>query len=212
MRIRKIHRILGLVLLLPFLGWTVTGLVFFIKPGYEGAFELLQPKTYPLDGTLSVTSDPAWLEFRYLRTILGTHLLVRTSEGWLHLDPASLRPRDKPTEDEVRSLVIDAFSTHPQRYGNITSISNNTITTDTNTRIILDWKRLSLQQRGTDTDRIDLLYRIHYLQWTGITVVDRILGPLGLALVLALSVLGLLLAKGSTRLKQVRSSDQAGLA
>jgi hypothetical protein len=95
------------------------------------------------------------------------------------LDPGSLRPRDRPTEDEIRSLLSDAFSAHPQRYGNITSIANNTVTTDTNTRIVLDWKRLSLQQRGTDTDRIDLLYRIHYLQWTGVTVVDRILGPLG---------------------------------
>jgi len=79
--------------------------------------------------------------------------------------------------------------------------TNNTITTDTNTRIVLDWKRLTLQQRGMDTDRIDLLYRIHYLQWTGVTAIDRILGPLGLALVLALSILGLMLARGSARLK-----------
>ncbi|HEV8482946.1 MAG TPA: hypothetical protein VGV87_05245 [Blastocatellia bacterium] len=201
MRIRKLHRAIGLVLLLPFLGWTLTGLVFFIKPGYEGAFELLQPRTYPLDETLSIRADPTWLEFRCLRTILGSHLLVRTSEGWLHLDPASLRPKDKPTEDEIRSLLADAFSSHPQRYGNITSIANSTITTDTNTRIALDWNRLSLQQRGTDTDRIDLLYRIHYLQWTGVRVIDRILGPLGLAMVLSLSILGVCLAKGSARLK-----------
>ena len=199
MRIRRIHRAIGVVLLLPFLGWAVTGLVFFIKPGYEGAFESLQPRTYALDEHLSIRADPTWVEFRCLRTILGSHLLVRTSEGWLHLDAASLRPKEKPTEDEIRSLLSDAFSAHPQRYGNITSISNNTITTDTNARVVLDWKRLSLQQRGTDTDRIDLLYRIHYLQWTGITVIDRILGPLGLGLVLALSILGVWLAKGSTK-------------
>ena len=192
---------MGLVLLLPFLGWTVTGLVFFVKPGYEGAFELLQPKTYPIEVTQTITTDPTWLEFRCLRTILGSHLLVRTSEGWLHLDPVTMRPKDKPSEDEVRSLVVDAFSTHPQRYGHITGISNSTVTTDTNIRIVLDWNRLSLQQRGTDTDRIDLLYRIHYLQWTGITVIDRILGPLGLALVLALSIMGVCLAKGSAKLK-----------
>jgi hypothetical protein len=148
---------------------------------------------------VSIRADPAWLEFRCLRTILGNHLLVRTPDGWLHLDPANLRPREKPTEDEIKSLVSDAFSAHPQRYGNIASISNYTITTDTNTRVVLDWKRLSLQQRGTDTDRIDLLYRIHYLQWTGITVIDRILGPVGLALVLALSILGLWLARAPSR-------------
>ena len=154
-----------------------------------------------MDGDLSIRADPTWLEFRCLRTILGSHLLVRNSEGWLHLDPKSLRPKEKPTEEEIRSLVSDAFSAHVQRYGNITAISNNTITTDTNVQVVLDWKRLTLQQRGRDTDRIDLLYRIHYLQWTGITVIDRILGPLGLALVFVLSVLGVWLAKGAARVK-----------
>ena len=199
MRIRKLHRVIGLVLLLPFLGWSVTGFLFFVKPGYEGAFESLQLRTYPLDGDLSISADPTWLEFRCLKTILGSHLLVRTSEGWLHLDPRSLRPKEKPTEEEIRSLVSDAISAHVQRYGNIIGISDNTITTDTNIRVVLDWKRLTLQQRGRDTDRIDLLYRIHYLQWTGITVIDRILGPVGLALVLTLSILSLWLAKGSAR-------------
>ena len=61
-QIRRLHRSVGLVLLLPFLGWAITGFVFFVKPGYEGAYETLQPKTYPLDlGTVAVMADPSWL-------------------------------------------------------------------------------------------------------------------------------------------------------
>jgi hypothetical protein len=208
MRIRKLHRIIGLVLVVPFLGWVITGLVFFIKPGYSGAYELLQPKTYPLDAAVSVRADPTWLEFRCFKTILGSHLLARTSEGWLHLDPANLRQKENPTEDEIRLLLADAFSANPARYGHISGISSHTIVTDTNARITLDWKRLSFQQRGSDTDRIDLLYRIHYLQWTGITVIDRVLGPVGLFLVFLLSVLGVRLGIDSMRASAPPSPDR----
>src|SRR6185295_16198060 len=79
MRIRRLHRIIGIVLLLPFLGWAITGLIFFIKPGYEGAYEVLSPKTYSLDRAISISPDPSWLEFRYFRTILGEHLIARTN-------------------------------------------------------------------------------------------------------------------------------------
>jgi hypothetical protein len=49
---------------------------------------------------------------------------------------------------------------------------------------------MSLQQKGKDTDRIDLLYRIHYLQWTGFKRVDKIVGFAGLGLVMVLTTLG----------------------
>jgi hypothetical protein len=53
---------------------------------------------------------------------------------------------------------------------------------------------MSLQQRGKDTDRIDLLYKIHYLQWTGVKSVDRVVGFVGLMFVLTLTTLGAWLA------------------
>ena len=112
-------------MLVPLLGWAATGFVFFIKPGYEGAYELLQPKTYPLGGRLTITPAPSWLEFKYLRTVLGNHLLVRTAQGWQHLDPATLTLRKKPADDEIRLLMIDAFSINPGRYGQIAEISSN---------------------------------------------------------------------------------------
>jgi hypothetical protein len=194
MKIRALHRLIGIILLLPFFGWALTGLVFFIKPGYEGAYEVLSPKTYPLERPLTINPDPTWLEFRYLKTALGEHLLVRTDAGWSHLNPADGRPRGGPTEDEIRTLLKDAFSANPRRYGNISKVSGDTASTDTGVEVTVDWKRLSLQQRGTDTDRIDLLYKVHYLQWTGVTIIDRIVGITGIALVLALTVLGAWLA------------------
>jgi hypothetical protein len=194
MRARKIHRCIGIILLLPFLGWAITGLVFFIKPGYAAAYEILSPRTYPLNGALPINPDPAWLEFRFLRTVLGDHLLVRTDRGWQHLNPANKQPRVMPNESEVKLLLKDAFSVNPSRYGNISRVSGDKVWTDTGVEINIDWNRMSLQQRGKDTDRIDLLYRIHYLQWTGVKRLDKIVGLTGLVLVMALTTLGAWLA------------------
>lgn len=194
MRARTLHRVIGLVLLLPFFGWALTGLVFFVKPGYEGAYEALTPKTYPLERSVTINPAPGWLEFRYVRTALGDHLLVRTDAGWTHLNPADMRTREKPSEDEIRTLLNDAFTANPGRYGKVARVLGDTASTDTGVEVTVDWKRLSLQQRGRDTDRIDLLYKVHYLQWTGAPVVDRIVGITGIVLLLTLTILGVRLA------------------
>lgn len=194
MKARKLHRIIGVTLLLPFFGWAITGFVFFLKPGYSGAYEMLAPKTYPLIGAMQVTPDPTWLEFRYLRTVLGDHLLARTKSGWQQVNLADKQPRTIPNESEVRALVKEAFSANPSRYGNISRVSGDTVWTDTGVEINIDWNRMSLQQKGKDTDRIDLLYRMHYLQWTGFKSVDRIVGFTGLVLLMVLTTLGAWLA------------------
>jgi|SRR5215204_4476515 len=191
---RRLHRIIGIVLLLPLLAWALTGLIFFIKPGYVGAYEMLLPKTYPIETQLQITGEAGWQEFRYVRTILGDHLLVRTKSGWTQIDSANHQQRTQPTENEVRTLLKDAFSSNPGRYGEIASVKGNVATTNTGIEVTLDWNRLSLQQKGSDTDRIDLLYRIHYLQWTGVKSLDRVVGLVGIGLVLMLSGLGAWLA------------------
>ncbi len=187
---------LGLLLLLPMTAWAVTGFVFFVKPGYGLAYESLMVKTYPMQGGLPISAASDWLEYRGFRTLLGDHLLVRTTTGWLHLNPGTLQPAAAPTDADVRRLVTDAFTGNPRRYGNITGFDNGVISTDTGVKITLDWARVSLQQRGRDTDRIDRLYKVHYLQWTGVENIDRVLGFTGLTLVLALTALGVRLAFG----------------
>jgi uncharacterized iron-regulated membrane protein len=194
MRTRTVHRIIGIILLIPFVGWAITGLVFFIKPGYTGAYEVLTPKFYPINNQVLISENPNWLEVRYLRTILGDHLLVRTDFGWLNLNPNDKRPRSAATDDETRRLVQDAFSINPKRYGQIASVNGNTVTTDTGVVVTIDWNRMSLQQTGKDTKWIDSLYRIHYLQWTGVRSIDRVVGLTGITLVLILTGLGASLA------------------
>ena len=190
MRIRSVHRIIGILLFIPFFGWALTGLVFFIKPGYEGAYEMLALKTYPMTAGLPITSEPEWLELRYLRTILGDHLLARTKSGWIQLNPTTKQQRNLPSDEDLRKLLKDAFTVNPQRYGDISTINGTTVTTNTGVEVSVDWNRMSLQQKGRDTDRIDRLYRIHYLQWTGVKSIDRVAGIVGIAVVLVLTSLG----------------------
>ena len=194
MRTRTVHRVIGIILLIPLVSWAITGLVFFIKPGYTGAYEVLTPKFYPINNQVLISENPNWLEVRYLRTILGDHLLVRTESGWMNLNPNDKRPRSAATDDETRRLVQDAFSMNPKRYGQIVSVNGNTVTTDTGVVVTIDWNRMSLQQTGKDTKWIDSLYRIHYLQWTGVRSIDRVVGLTGIALVLILTGLGATLA------------------
>jgi hypothetical protein len=181
-------------MLLPFAGWAITGIVFFTKPGYGAAYDALAVKTYPLERPLIVQPDPAWREVRYLRTILGPHLIVRAAGGWAQLHPVTLQPSAPPAPEDVKRLIADALTANPVRYGRITALTGSVATTDTGATITFDWNRLALQQRGRDTDRIDLLYQVHYLQWTGQKTVDKVLGLGGLLLLIALTGLGARLA------------------
>ena len=162
-RIRTLHRILGLILVAPLVGWTVTGLLFFLKPGWDDAYSPLSVRTYPIADASVVPSGAGWLE--------------------------------------LRRLVDDAIASKRSRYGQIAGVTpaqdgySATLQTTTGAEIELDWKRLQLQQRGRDTRRIDALYRVHYLQWTGIRVLDQVLGVAGIFLLLILAALGVRMAR-----------------
>ena len=181
-------------MLLPLVGWAATGVVFFTKPGYGAAYDALAIRTYPIDSLIAARPDPAWREVRYLRTILGLHLLVRTGQGWSQLDPVTLQSAGPPPDEAIRRLIADAFTANPERYGHIVTLAGGAATTDTGALVSFDWNRMSLQQRGRDTDRIDLLYKVHYLQWTGQKTLDKIVGLAGLVMLVTLTVLGARLA------------------
>ena len=191
---RLLHKIIGVVLLLPLLGWAATGAIFFIKPGYAGAYEQLAIKTYPLDGGAAIRSQAGWREARVVRTVLGTHLLARTDAGWRNLDPSTLQPAPIPGEEGLLRLLQDAFTANPDRYGKIVRLVDRTAITNTGVEVVLDWDRLSLQQKGKDTARIDALYKIHYLQWTGHKTADKFVGGIGLMLLVVLTLIGARLA------------------
>ena len=84
-KLRTVHRLLGLLLLLPLLAWCVTGVLFHVKPGWSEAYAGLSLDLQPLQDLPPVTPDPEWREVRRLRTVLGDHLLVRTDAGWRYV-------------------------------------------------------------------------------------------------------------------------------
>jgi len=196
---QRLHKFVGLTLLLPFLGWIITAFIFYFKPGYDGAYESLQFKRYPLENVVILPADSAWSEIKYFRTILGNHLCVQAKDGWIQLDPITLKPRPLPTDEDLKFLLADAFSSNPERYGSVVSMWTDAIVTNTGVHVTMNWDRMSLYQRGADTNLIDLMYRIHYLQWTGIAGIDKVLGPLALMLILVLGILGIRLAFRTSR-------------
>jgi len=182
-------------MIFPFIAWAITGVFFFIKPGYSTAYERLPVKTYLLAeddiNQLTVSMQQSWLEVRYLRSILGLHLLAKNNQGWQQVDPITQKMIKQPTKLQVSTLINDAISINPQRYGQIKEIGGLDVTMTTNVTVTLDWNKMNLQQKGADTAFINTMYKIHYLQWTGLKSLDKVLGIIGLALVIILAMLGM---------------------
>jgi hypothetical protein len=186
---RKQHRLLGGILLLPFIAWSLTGVFFLVRPAYEQAYSVLSPKTYSAD-QINISAQPEWQEMRLLKTVLGLHLLVKQEGGWQQLDPDSLEVRATPVEADLVSFVEDAISQDTLRYGELLPGESDPFRTSTGVTIAVNWDSLSLYQQGLDTRWIDRIYRIHYLQWTGIAFLDTILGVAGLLLLLLMTATG----------------------
>ncbi len=199
MNLRKTHKIVGVVLAIPLLGWALTGIVFLTKPGYAGAYEQLAITTYPLVQTFSLKPLVNWHEARLVRTVLGYHLLLAGNGRTAHLDPQSFEARPLPTDADIKRLVYDAIGANSQRYGEIVAVDGGMVTTSTGVEIKLDWPNLSLAQAGRDTRLIDALYKIHYLQWSGRSFPDALLGVAGIVLLLSLTGLGLAVFISSRR-------------
>lgn len=187
---RKLHKLIGLTLVLPMVGWTLTGLVFFIKPGYQGAYEQLSVKKYPLGQSLTITPEENWQEIKLVQTVLGQHLLVKANNKSEHLDPVSMLVKPEPTTLEFTTLLNDAFASNKVRYGEIVSTNGLSAHTNTGVDVTLNWKSLRLSQTGQDTQLINLLYQIHYLQWTPFKALNQVLGIVGLVLLISLTFLG----------------------
>ena len=192
MYIKRIHQILGAIMLVPLLLWSITGFIFLTKPGYEGAYEQLQPKFYPINQTFNIDVS-GWTEAKVYRTILGAHLLVKDQGEWKNLSLTDMQEQAFPSEQNLKLLVNDAISENRNRYGEILHLNGQTIYTDTGVRISLDWNSLSLRQKGQDTDLINTLYNIHYLQWLDSPTFNKVLGFLGLFLLIALSGFGFIM-------------------
>lgn len=194
MKPSKLHRLLGLFLLLPLFIWAATGAFFIIKPGYQAAYEKITITAYPLLTNIELKEPQRWLESRQIRSILGHHLLVRDEEGWQQISTETQQPLPVPSNTALKMLFTDAIQHNTTRYGKITSVDALKARTSTEIKLTLDWNTLSLQQLGKDRAFISQLYKIHYLEWTGHPLIDGILEILGLGGLIVLSGLGLWLS------------------
>jgi len=206
---RKLHRTAGIIMLLPFIAWAATAVFFLVRPAYEQAYERLMIRHYPIETIPAITpSGDDWQETRYLRTALGDHLLVRTSAGWQHLHPDTHQVFEFPDPASLSTLLKDAFSNNPTRYGELTEVNGNQATTSTGVNIRVDWNSMHISQEGRDTRWINQVYDIHYLRWTGIRWFDQIFGLFGLFLLMFMTYSGARMAFGSPRRRPARETNR----
>jgi hypothetical protein len=197
----RAHRWLGVVLIAPLAIWTVTGLLFGLKPGWRRAYELLAVERpgEAIDAATLVVAPGSLGRVERLElfsTALGPVYRV-TRDGAVSLVDGrtgqALSPLDAA---RARALAEDAVARSPHRaaYGGV----SDTIVGDREVvvrfaggpEVTVDRDGGRLAQRGRDTARIDWLYRLHYLQWTGVAVVDRALPVVAIVAVWLLSGMG----------------------
>ncbi len=220
-RITALHRWIGLALSLVLILWTVTGLMFHLKPGWPGAYEMLDPVRRGSAIDIEAVQPPTAVAFR-VREATGAGQpitrfeLVDTALGPLYrVDLAGRAPVlvDARTGRVLSPLIVEdavtlardaaSRSSHPDRYGEVTAqeLGDDTvsITFDGGARVRVSRHDGSISQRGTDTDRIDRLYRLHYLQLSGNRTVDRVAAVVAIVATWALALLGIALFVGRLR-------------
>ncbi|MBV8759805.1 MAG: PepSY domain-containing protein [Deltaproteobacteria bacterium] len=201
---RRLHRWLAIVLVVPLVVWTVTGLLFHLKPGWSRAYDQLsaeRPLAPPLptatSDALAAAAAAPIERLELFGTALGPLYRITTHDKTLLLDTA-LHARSPLSADDARTLALDAVahSAHAADYGApaATDVAPDTVRiTFAHAEVDVDRATASISQHGRDTARIDWLYRLHYLSWTGNRTFDRILAVLGLALVWIVMIPGIVL-------------------
>lgn len=192
----RFHAYVGLVLLLPLAIWGITGLVFLFQPGYQAAFAPLEVKALPLKKSFVLPAAAQWQEARYLRTLLGWHLLVKDDEGVAqHLHPQTLKPWPLPILEMAKKLLAQSVAHDPDRYGDIQQIildgQDYFATTTTGIELKLNWTTLQVRQSGSDTRFINRLYRLHYMQWTPNPILNKALAAITILLLLTMTAISL---------------------
>lgn len=216
---RSTHRIAGAALVLPLVLWIGTGLLFHVKPGWDEAYE---PLSAPPPGSPPwerVVFSPATLKARGLLDAGPVSLAVHPAglvaffgrkEGRsAAVDGTSGEPIPVASEDVARAYALGAIgaSRHAASYGAISApqaAEHRSVLTGAEgpaflflttggKRVLVDRVTGEVSQSGELNDRIDLLYRIHYLKWTPWK-------PVNVALVLGASLLVLLLGASGLRL------------
>ncbi|HYN43462.1 MAG TPA: hypothetical protein VE129_16920 [Thermoanaerobaculia bacterium] len=216
---RAIHRLAGAGLVLPLVLWIGTGLLFHVKPGWDEAYESLSAPPPAPPPWERVVFSPASVKARGLLdpgpVTLAAHpsglvaYFGRRDGRAAAVDGTSGDPIPPASEGVARAFALAAISAsrHAASYGKILAteptVHRSPLTgtedpallflTSGGKRVLVDRVTGEVSQSGALNDRIDLLYRIHYLQWTPWR-------PVNVALVLGASLLVLVLAASGLRL------------
>jgi hypothetical protein len=199
----KVHRWLAIFLVVLLVVWSVTGLLFHLKPGWARAYDMLSAERRgPLrPGSLvapSVVGDEV-TSLALIDTALGPLYRVTSAAGPALYDAKTGARRSPLSLADAKLLAADAISrsAHASDYGEIATaeVRGDTAVLELSggATVEVGLSDARMSQRGGDTDRIDWLYRIHYLQWTGNQAVDKVLAIGGLALIWAVVIPGLVL-------------------
>jgi hypothetical protein len=210
--VRRLHRWLGFLLLAPIVLWAGTGFLFHLKPGWAGAFESLSAAppgaavdpgaVVPVATAASAAraahahDDGGMIRAELFASDLGPLYRVELPGRRVLVDARSGQVRSPLDEAACRSLATAAAARAEaqSRYGEVRAVALD----DDEARVAfaggavvtVDRHGGALAQRGRDTDRIDLLYRLHYVQWTGRPAIDRPAAVVFIALLLGLAALG----------------------
>jgi hypothetical protein len=194
--LRSWHKWLGWVLVTQLILWAVTGAIFILKPGYGPAYETPKIQFLPVSARdlqrVASISNTDWQGLRILKTSVGEHLLVDTAEGVKHLN--FIGEEQAPSLSVVKHLLRESIGYNPGRYGELKSIEGLVGITSTGVELTLNWQQLSIRQQGADSRLINLLYKLHYLQFTDNAFVNKTLATLALLLLVALSVFGVVIS------------------
>lgn len=187
---RRAHRFFGLLAVVPLLAWLLSGITLVVvDPGPSDGVPIQLPTT-PLTRSITVRPEPGVEEVRLFSTSLGHHLIQKTEFGWRHLDPTTGRLKPVPDEEELRTLLEEAFAGR-DGFGEITLVTADSVLTDTGRVVTLDWTTFSASYRDEKTRLGAVLRRVHGLGLSGLPQVDRSLMILAGVLGSALGLLGL---------------------
>lgn len=203
----RVHRWLAIVLAVLLVVWSLTGLLFHLKPGWGRAYDMLSVERHdrplaletlqPVAAIHTVDGAPI-IKLELFDSAKGPLYRARTQTGSALFD-ARTGTQLLLSQEDAWLLATDAISRSSERaaYGEPaeTSVTNDTIklVMSGGPVLLVGRNDARISQRGSDTDRIDWLYRIHYLQWTGNHTVDRVLAIAGLLLIWAVMIPGIVL-------------------
>jgi uncharacterized iron-regulated membrane protein len=193
----RLHRWAAIALVAPLVVWSITGLLFHLKPGWKRAYDMVSIER-PLEPTETKVASFETLSFKRLELFGSAIGPLYRLDGSRLVDARTLAPKSPLSIDDAKTLAQDAVAHSSQSagYGALVDVKADDSTVHVkfaNATVDLDRASGSVYQHGADTARIDWLYRIHYLKWTNVPRIDRVVSVLGLALIWLAMVAGLVL-------------------